>query len=179
MKDWNVVVTVPEHVYNESRDFLGQLGDVAGTGFYNVLTMDVHDIRWLMEKLADRMEADPVAAELISHVAPAQQTFDFHSPEEFEERLTRTAEVWLRELAGQSFHVRMNRRGFKGRLDSRREEQLLGGYLMDALEARGTPATIEFDDPDIIIAVDTVHHRAGMSLWTRDDLQRFPFLDPE
>lgn len=179
MKDWNVVVTVPEHVYNKSRAFLRQLGDVDATGFYNVLTMDVPDIEWFLNKLADRIEARPAAAELISHLAPAQQSFDFHSPEEFEGQVARTAKAWLADLAGRSFHVRMHRRGFKGRLDSRHEEQLLGGYLMDELQARGTPATIEFEDPDAVIAVDTVHHRAGMSLWTREDLQRFPFLDPE
>jgi len=179
MKDWNVVVTVPEDSYNESRAFLRRLGDVEGTGFYNVLTMDVHDITWLMEKLADRIKDAPETAALISHLAPAQQTFDFNGPEEFEERLALTARTWLPDLAGRSFHVRMHRRGFKGRLDSRREEQRLGGHLMDELEARGTPATVDFDDPDAIIAVDTVHHRAGVSLWTREDLRRFPFLDPE
>ena len=179
MKDWNVVVTVPEHVYNESRSFLRQLGDVAGTGFYNVLTMDVLDINWFLTKLSDRIEASPNAAELVSHVAPAQQTFDFQSPKEFEEQVIHTAQAWLPDLAERSFHVRMHRRGFKGRLDSRHEEQRLGGYLMDALRARGTPATIEFEDPDVVIAVDTVNQRAGMSLWTREDLQRFPFLNPE
>lgn len=179
MKDWNVVVTVPEHVYNESRGFLRQLGDVAGTGFYNVLTMDVMDIQWFLDKLSDRIEDRPAAAELVSHVAPAQQSFEFHSPEEFEEELLRAAMPRLDELAGHSFHVRMHRRGFKGRLDSRREEQLLGAGLMDALQAQGTPATIDFDDPDVVVAVDTVHHRAGLSLWTRDELQRYPFLDPE
>lgn len=179
MKDWNVVVTVPEHVYNKSKAFLRQLGDVAGTGFYNVLTMEVLDIKWFLDKLADRMEARPAAAELISHVAPAQQAFDFHTPEEFEEQVVRTAQAWLPELAGRSFHVRMHRRGFKGSLDSRHEEQRLGSYVMDQLDSRGTPAAIDFDDPDAVIAVDTVHHRAGVSLWTREDLQRFPFLDPE
>lgn len=179
MKDWNVVVTVPEHVYNKSRGFLRQLGDVDRTGFYNVLTMEVPDIAWFLGKLADRIGASPDAAELISHLSPAQQTFDFDRPEEFEEQITRTAKTWLPELAGRSFHVRMHRRGFKGRLDSRREEQLLGRYLMDELQARGTPATIDFEDPDVVIAVDTVHHRAGMSLWTREDLERYPWLDPE
>jgi len=179
MKDWNVVVTVPEHVYQESKDFLRRLGDVAGTGFYNVLTMDVLDINWFLDKLSDRIEATPGASELVSHVAPAQQTFDFQSPEEFEERVIRATEAWLPDLAGRSFHVRMHRRGFKGRLDSRHEEQRLGGYLMDALRGRGTPASIEFEDPDLVIAVDTVHQRAGVSLWTREDLQRYPFLDPE
>lgn len=138
MKDWNVVVTVPEHTYNKSRAFLAQLGDVDRTGFYNVLTMDVPDIEWFLDNLADRMATRPDAAALISHVAPAQRTFKFQDARDFEEQATRTAADWLSELAGCSFHVRIH-----------------------------------------VIAVDTVHDRAGISLWTRDDLQRFPYLDPE
>lgn len=179
MKDWNVVVTVPEHTYNKSRAFLRRLGDVDATGFYNVLIMDVPDVAWLLDKVAERIGANPATGEMISHLAPAQQAFDFHSPEEFEEQVTRAVETWLPKLAGRSFHVRMHRRGFKGRLDSRHEERRLGAHLVDELNKRGTPATVKFEDADVVIAVETVHHRAGVSLWTREDLQRFPFLDPE
>jgi len=35
---------------------------------------------------------------------------------------------------------------------------------------------VAFDDADAVLAVDTVGDRAGMALWTRDDLRRYPFL---
>jgi hypothetical protein len=35
---------------------------------------------------------------------------------------------------------------------------------------------ITFDDPDAILVVETVGNCAGMSLWSRDDLQRLSFL---
>jgi tRNA(Ser,Leu) C12 N-acetylase TAN1 len=40
----------------------------------------------------------------------------------------------------------------------------------------GTPARVTFEDPDFIVAVETVGQRAGMSLWSREELQRYPFV---
>jgi len=34
-------------------------------------------------------------------------------------------------------------------------------------------------DPDAVIAIDSVDHRAGMALWTRDDLKCHPLLRPD
>jgi hypothetical protein len=47
------------------------------------------------------------------------------------------------------------------------------------LEASGAPGTLSFSDPDAIIAIDSVDDRAGMSLWTREDLKRHPLLRPD
>jgi tRNA(Ser,Leu) C12 N-acetylase TAN1 len=44
------------------------------------------------------------------------------------------------------------------------------------LAAAGTPGSISFDDPDAIVAIESVGQRAGVSLWTREDLRRYPFL---
>jgi hypothetical protein len=38
------------------------------------------------------------------------------------------------------------------------------------------PGRIGFDDPDFIIHIETIDRRAGMALWSRDDMQRYPFL---
>lgn len=100
----------------------------------------------------------------------------FQSPEEFEAKAREAVGSWLTRLAGKSFHVRLHRRGFKRRLSSQEEERSLDTFLLQSLEQRGTPGRITFDDPDAIIAVETVGQRAGFSLWTREDMQRYPFL---
>jgi len=43
-------------------------------------------------------------------------------------------------LAGKSFHVRLHRRGFKGRLSTAKEERFLDEALLDALDVLGHPA---------------------------------------
>jgi hypothetical protein len=35
---------------------------------------------------------------------------------------------------------------------------------------------VAFEDVDAVVSIETLDHRAGVSLWTREDLQRYPFL---
>jgi tRNA(Ser,Leu) C12 N-acetylase TAN1 len=59
---------------------------------------------------------------------------------------------WLPRLAGRSFHVRFHRRGSRHALRS----------------------------PDVaVIVIDTIDDRAGVSLWTREDLARHRLLRPD
>ncbi len=67
-------------------------------------------------------------------------------------------------------------RGLKGVISTQPEERFLDGALLTALAEAGTPGRISFTDPDRVIQIETVDARAGMSLWTRDELCRFPFL---
>jgi hypothetical protein len=72
--------------------------------------------------------------------------------------------------------VRLHRRGFKGRLSTQVEERFLDTFLLESLERAGAPGHIRFEEPDAIVAVKTVGQRAGLALWTRDDLKRYSFL---
>jgi tRNA(Ser,Leu) C12 N-acetylase TAN1 len=107
---------------------------------------------------------------------PASETFIFQSAAEFEARAKEIVCTWLPRLAGRTFHVRMHRRGLKEHMASHAEERFLDEALLHALEQTGTPARIDFTDPDVVIDVETVGQRAGLSLWTREDLHRYPFL---
>jgi len=42
----------------------------------------------------------------------------------------------------------------------------------------GQLGKVSFTDPDAVIAIDTVDDRAGMALWTREDLARHRLLRP-
>jgi tRNA(Ser,Leu) C12 N-acetylase TAN1 len=72
--------------------------------------------------------------------------------------------------------VRLHRRGLKGRIASRDEEVFLDRVLLDALDKAGTPGSITFEDPDVILDIETLGAWAAMSIWTREDLKRYPFL---
>ena len=41
------------------------------------------------------------------------------------------------------------------------------------------PRPISFKDPDAVIVIDTIDHRAGIALWTRDDLKHHRLLRPD
>jgi putative phosphoribosyl transferase len=176
MDDWNVVVTVREHGYQRVREWLGRFGRVGRTSFRGVLALKVEDIPAFLERLRTDLEAKPELRERLGHVMPVTATFAFQTPEEFEARAREAVGESVPALAGKRFHVRMHRRGFKGRLSSPEEERFLDGFLLERLQSAGQPGEITFDDPDAILAVETIGQRAGVSVWRRDDLERYPFL---
>jgi len=174
--DWNVVVSVAEHHYKQARELLQRYGAVAKTEFYNVLVMRVDDGPRLLTLLTERAGQNGEINRLISRILPVSETFAFQDPEEFETKAKQAVLPWVANLAGRSFHVRMHRRGFKGRLSSQDEERFLDAYLLEQLDQAGSPGCISFDDPDAIMALETISQRAGLSLWTREDLKRYPLL---
>ncbi|MBI5446021.1 MAG: hypothetical protein HY900_33010 [Deltaproteobacteria bacterium] len=176
MRDWNVVASVHQEGFRESLRLLARFGEVSKTDYFNVLVARVPDVATFVSELAAQVEAEPGIMNYLGRVVPVTRTFDFQGPQEFEERARQTALAWADELAGKSFHVRMHRRGLKGKLSSQEEEKLLAGALLEALSERGEPGRITFTDPDAILAVETVGPRAGLSLWSREDLARYRFL---
>jgi tRNA(Ser,Leu) C12 N-acetylase TAN1 len=171
--DWNVIVTLPEATFREARNLLRRWGVIHRTAYFHVLTLTVDDVETFLAEIAKAIEESPGILNFVSHVIPAQRTFDFDSVEEFEAKARDIAILWAPVLAGKSFHVRLHRRGFKGKLSTAKEERFLDETLLDAL---GAPGRITFSDPDAILQIETIDGRTGLSLWCREDLRRYPFL---
>lgn len=179
MRDWNVVITVHEDGYNQARKCLERYGRVERTDYFNLLLMQTADYRQLLDDLREEAVRDPDSVAPLARVMPVVLMFDFQTPAEFEQKARQAVSAWLPTLGGKSFHLRMHRRGFKGKLSSLDEERFLDTYLLEALEMTGSPGRVAFDDPDAVIALETIGTRAGLSLWTRDDLERYPLLHPD
>jgi tRNA(Ser,Leu) C12 N-acetylase TAN1 len=177
--NWNVVVTVHEEGFKPARRVLREAGPISPTDYHDVLVMTVEDPRAFTDWLAERIAQEPGLLNFISRVVPAAQLFDFHDAEEFAAKAREAVLGFRPALAGRSFHVRMHRRGFRHQLSAHEEERRLGAAVFEALQAAGTPATVTFDDPDAIVVIETVGARAGVSLFAREDMQRFPFLRPD
>ena len=176
MFHWNVVVNLHEHGFRRAFKLLQGLGAVYTTEFLNVLVMEVSNIPRFLETLNTWVLEDPSLLKLLSRVVPVTTTFSFQSPAEFETKAKEAVLSWLPILAGKNFHVRMRRRGFKGRLSSHNEERFLDEVLLEELSKIGNPGHITFEDPDAIVVVETVGQQAGLSCWNREDLQRYPLL---
>ena len=100
VKDWNVVVTVNEAGYRQVRRLLAPYGAIAPTDYYNVMVMQVADPSGMMDDLTNRIEESPGLMNDLSRVVPAAHTFDFGSPEEFEQQARAIVLNWLDQLAG-------------------------------------------------------------------------------
>jgi tRNA(Ser,Leu) C12 N-acetylase TAN1 len=179
MKDWNVVVNLKEKGFRTAMDILGRMGRVGKTEYYNVLVMNVADIGAFLEELRQKAEARPYFLRFISRLVPVTEAFLFNTPDEFEDKAGKAVMKWIPLLAGKKFHVRMHRRGFKGELKSLEEERFLDTFILGELGRAGQSARVSFDDPDYIIALETVDDRAGLSIWARDELKKYPFIRPD
>ena len=86
---------------------------------------------------------------------------------------------WSPSLTGKSFHARLHRRGPKLDLHTPDAERLFNDVIVAATTKAGMPGRISFTDPDAVIVIDTVDDRAGLALWTREDLARHRLLRPD
>jgi tRNA(Ser,Leu) C12 N-acetylase TAN1 len=179
VQQWNVVVNVRERGYRRAFNVLSEFGAVRRTAFFNVLVMEVDDVQGMLEAIRQRTLYNPNSLSFLSRLIPVTEAFTFQPSEEFEIKARETVLKWVPKLGGKSFHVRMHRRGLKGKLSSYDEEHFLDDTLLEALEKAGTPGSITFDDPDAVLAVETLDHRAGLGLFRREELQRYPFMRPE
>ena len=175
--EWNVIVTVTERGYPVVRRLLQEYGRIEKSGFFNVLVMWVDDKEAFLEAMRTLYAAPPPELIYIGRIIPLTHHFRYQTAAEFEERAREVVSLWLDELAGCHFYVRMHRRGFKGRLSSQQEETFLDHYLLEELASRGKAAArVDFAGAERVIAVETLGQWAGFSLWTREEIERYPFL---
>jgi len=174
--EWNVIVTTYDREYGTSMRLLAPFGRLAPTEYFNLFVMHVDDVLAFLDAIEEQLITDKSIANSVARISPVTTRFDFSLPEEFEERACLALEQWLDLLRDRSFHVRVHRRGFKGRLSSQREERLLGRHLLSGLEHEGSGATVDFDDPDLTIVVETLDDSAGAAIWTREQQQRYELL---
>lgn len=176
MHDWNAVITVREGEFANACRLLEPFGPVRKTDFYNTLVMRAADPFRLLANLHGAAAGNPGIFAAISRFLPTERRFSFRSVEELEKRSRLVLQEWLPRLDHGSFHIRMHRRGFKGKMSGMEEERLLSDFLLRELAAADIAVRIDFNNPGTIIALETVGTQAGLSLFRRDELQRFPLL---
>jgi tRNA(Ser,Leu) C12 N-acetylase TAN1 len=176
MLNWNVLINVHEHSFSRAFLLLEELGNVYQGDFENLLLMKVDSIPVFLETFNDQLLKEPNLANLTSRIVPVTTTFSFQSATEFETKAKERIINWLPNLAGKKFLVRMHRRGFKDIIDCHNEENFLEQIVLQELEAMGNPGQIDREDPDALIVVETLAQQAGLSYWTRQDLQKYPWL---
>jgi tRNA(Ser,Leu) C12 N-acetylase TAN1 len=174
-RTWNVVVTSREGTQRWLRRALWRLVGLWRSGFRNVFVGRVDDPEAFLAAVAELRAARPALDRWLGRIVPVERTFPV-DPATFQSRLEEEAAHFVDRLAGRSFHVRVDRRGHKGVIDSHACEQALGTFLWAALEGRGARPVVEFRDPDVVLVVELVGDTAGLALVTREMRTRFPFV---
>lgn len=178
--DWNVVVSIYQDGFSRARRALATLGHAQSAGYYNILMMSVDDDPLeLVSAIEQLTEEKPALYDAIARVAPAMQTFEFHSAEEFKQRTRSIVLGWASGLSAKSFHVRLHLRGAQHDLHAAELEKLLDAAVVEATASTGTRARISFANPDAVIVIDTIGDRGGASIWTREELAQHRLLRPD
>ncbi|WP_225073583.1 THUMP domain-containing protein [Desulfuromonas sp. CSMB_57] len=176
MWQFNVLVTMAQDGrYSHMLAELAPWGEFHKTEFHGVALGRVADPEAFLETIRSRRAESPAAFRNLGRVVPFVRTFVFDL-DDFLARACETIRDFLPQLAEQCFHVRLERRGLKGRIVSPDIEQALDTYIIDELADLGHDARVDFDYSDVVIAIETVGTRCGIGFITRDMSERFPFV---
>jgi tRNA(Ser,Leu) C12 N-acetylase TAN1 len=179
VKNWNIVVTTYQQGFRRALRALQEIGSTERSPYHNVLVMEVIDPIAALTAIERRTEQIPALYDAIARVAPAARTFEFPSTETFRDGATSVILEWMANLAGRTFHVRLHRRGSKLDLQTPEAERLFNDAVVGATTTAGMPARVSFTDPDAIVVIDTIDDRAGLAMWTREDLAHHRLLRPD
>ena len=167
MDDWNVLATSVEGARPVLLAGLRRRGAFRGGGYRNVAIGRVGDVPAFLAGLRDDVARDTVLAGALARVLPIDHTFRLDGDDPMTSLETAVGALHPR-LAGESFFVRLERRGLHGTLHTSEVERALGTVLWrPARGARATRRASTFADPDVIIAIETLGDRAGVAVIER------------
>jgi tRNA(Ser,Leu) C12 N-acetylase TAN1 len=146
-----------------------------GGGYRNVAIGRVADVPAFLDAWRDAIAADPILAASVGRILPIAQTFPVDQADPAASLLA-AVEPLAPAIAGRSFYVRVERRGLRGVLSSSEVERTLGAALWRGLEAAGHTPRVTFDDPDVVVAVETLGDRGGVALLDRAVRAAYPFV---
>jgi tRNA(Ser,Leu) C12 N-acetylase TAN1 len=172
---WNVVTTCKQGGQRAVRRALHPLTRLRPSGFRNVLVGRVDDVQGFLAAVALLLERRPSLQGALGKILPIEHAFVVDVPR-FHEQLAAETTVLVDQLVGQSFHVRVERRGHKGIINTHAAEQALGEALYSDLERRGKKPRVTFTDPDVVVLVELIGEIAGLALVTRALRERFSFV---
>jgi len=174
--EFNLVVTLAsEGRFRHLMEELEPHGEFRRTEFLGVILGRVEDLRAFLETVRRKRGEQLIAFQDLGRVIPLDGIFTFHA-ENFIERAREAIRPYLEILADRHFYVRLERRGFKGRIVSPEAERALDAFIEEELAREGKSAQIDFEQPDAVVAVETVGDRCGVGLLTRETMERYDFV---
>jgi tRNA(Ser,Leu) C12 N-acetylase TAN1 len=175
MKDWNVIITTQPRREREVLSALNRLGTFTRPEFKGILIGRVAEVGRFLEEIRRASEEHAAWRLYLLRVLPVEQTFSF-TPQTFEERLKEAVAPFIQRMVGGTFHVRLERRGYKGQIISPDVEGRLGEYVMHVATQQGKIMCVSFHDSDYVVVAETVGNLCGVALITRELRARYPFV---
>lgn len=175
--DWNVIVTVQPgpHFQRELLGALARFGRFRATPFRDVCVGRVDEIGVFLGALRSARESGAPWVQRVGRVIPADSVFWF-TPETLAERLNEAVAPMVARMEAGSFCVRVERRGYAGELKTQDVERAVGEQVHALAAAQGKPMRTDFDDPDYVVAAETLGNDCGVALLPRALREKYPFV---
>ncbi|OGW70049.1 MAG: hypothetical protein A3A88_00975 [Nitrospirae bacterium RIFCSPLOWO2_01_FULL_62_17] len=175
LDSWNILATAKERDQRHLVRLLKRFGDFRWTRFLGVLIGRVEDHEAFFAQLQRHEEDEPGFLHPLAKLVPIEQTFAF-TVDTFPVRLKEAVLGYAERIGSGSFYVRIERRGGAGEIHSQQLEQELDRTVCDALRARGETPSVDFKNPDLIVAVETIGEECGIGVLPRALRMRYPFV---
>lgn len=135
----------------------------------------VDDIATLLEGIREAGTAGKAWFEYVARVVPAEIVLSF-TPETLADQLKHAIAPLVARMTDGSFYVRLERRGFAGKLTSTDIERAVADHAYTLAAAQSKQLRTTFADPDFIIAAETLGGECGLALLPRALRQRYSFV---
>ncbi|MFQ6086243.1 MAG: THUMP domain-containing protein [Candidatus Bathyarchaeia archaeon] len=150
---------------------IGELGDFRSTEFKDVIRGRVEDLEGFLRGLDKRTIPS------LSRVTPIERSFRF-SPERVVEEFVEAVEPLVERIRkGETFCVRVERRGLKGVFSSQLVAREVGTFISNALKERdGEEHKVDLEDPDKAVVIETLGDWCGVGVIPKALRMRYPQL---
>jgi hypothetical protein len=175
-RDWNVIAKPRKGCFERAKWHLYHLGTPAETSHGPLLIASVSDVDEMLDYLVDRPDGDAALFQCFDCIRPMRSEFEFETSEEFLDEATGLIDGLAPKLAGKRFCIRLNTRGRPLSRNDGLVENALYNSLLDRLGDYHDPGQIGHGSCDVLINVETVGKSAGFAMWSRSDLELYPFL---
>lgn len=175
MREWNIVATSLEGRQDALLMALRKLGNFWRPRFRNVILGKVEDPQAFLAQLKHLLEKDLLLPTALARALPVEKIFELHL-DDLVGGLKHELLPLVERIDGRKFYVRVERRGLKDRIHSSAVEREVGEFLWNELHRRGFTPAVDFRDPEVIVAIETVGELAGVALIDRELRAKYPFL---
>ncbi len=164
--EFNVIITSFRGEQWELLRALKDKGTFKKTSFRDVLIGYVEDIQKFLEEIDKDL---PLS---LSRVVILKEIFEFQDADSLIKTLKQKVKAYADVIKKyNSFRVTVERRGLKGKLNSRELEKKLGGIIYEQ-----TKVKVDLKNPEIELVIEILDNVCGLGLIDAKLRKKYPFI---
>ncbi len=175
MEKWNILATSQKRQERYVLRLLNNYGEFRGSGYRDVILGYVVDVSAFLDTVESIRREAPGKLRSLGQIVPLEKNFQFDVAD-FRDKAKEAVSPYIDRLENSRFFVRVVRRGHKGEISGMETEKELDGFVLESLEKRGKTATVNIEEFEKMVVIETVENRAGVGVITREMKEKYPLV---